>query len=329
MSKAKKACVGIDVAARTLVVACQSGDNWREGEFPNTSEGYKSLLRFLRKKARYIKVCMEATGTYHLEAAIALSQCDACEVMVLNPRAAKDFARAINTRAKTDRVDARTLAMFCERMPFVPWTPPARALLELRAIARRIDALARQAAAEKNRLHVAIGKIVANDIQVHIRHLDRRIALLTAQALSLIEEHHVLLRAFTLLTTIKGVGETSAIRILGEVCLLPEDMTGKQWVAHAGLDPRTFESGTSVRKSVRISKTGNPHLRRALYMPALAASRFDPAARHVRDILIERGLKPIQAIVAVMRRLLVAIRAILKSGHPYQSERFYHVTTLA
>jgi hypothetical protein len=64
-------------------------------------------------------------------------------------------------------------------------------------------------------------------------------------------------------------------------------------------------------------------------MPALAASRFDPAARHVRDTLIERGLKPIQAIVAVMRRLLVAIRAILKSGHPYQSERFHHVTTHA
>jgi len=327
MSKATLIRVGIDVAARSLSVACHVNGAWREGEFPNTPEGHKALWRFLRKRASSVRVCMEATGIYHLELAMALAGQDGCEVMVVNPRIAKDFARAANARAKTDRVDARMLALFCERMSFVRWRPPATELLELRAIARRMDDLAQQAAAEKNRLHAAMIRSVARDIEVNIRHLERRIQRLASQAMALIERHDALLRNFTLLTTIKGVAESSAIRILGEVMFLPEDMSGKQWVAHTGLDPRAFESGTSVRKKARISKTGNANLRRALFLPAMTAARFDPAAKRLRDTLVERGLKPIQAIVAIMRRLLLAIRAMLRDGLPFQSERFLQPTT--
>ena len=329
MSKANSVCVGIDVAAKTLAVACHANGAWREGEFPNTPEGHKTLWRFLRKQAHKIRVCMEATGIYHLEAAIVLAEQKGCEVMVVNPRVSKDFARAMNARAKTDRVDARMLALFCERMPFVRWQPPAKELLELRAISRRMDDLARQAAAEKNRLHAATIQSVARDIQVNIRHLERRIQRLAEQARHLIEHHDALLRGFTLLTTIKGVAETSAIRILGEVMLMPEGMSGKQWVAHAGLDPRSFESGASVRKKTQISKTGNANLRRALFLPAMSAVHFDPAAKRLRDTLIKRGLKPIQAIVAIMRRLLIAIRAMLRDGQPFQSDRFLQASTQA
>jgi|AMFO01.1.fsa_nt_gi Transposase and inactivated derivatives len=329
MSKANFVCVGMDVAAKTLAVACHANDAWREEEFPNTPEGHKTLWRFLRKQARRVRICMEATGIYHLEAAITLAEQKGCEVMVVNPRVSKDFARAMNARAKTDRVDARMLAMFCERMPFVRWQPPAKEVLELRAIGRRMDDLARQAAAEKNRLHATTIRSIARDIQVNIRHLERRIQYLGEQARRLIERHDTLLRGFTLLTSVKGVAETSAIRILGEVMLMPEGMSGKQWVAHAGLDPRSFESGASVRKKARISKTGNAHLRRALFLPAMSAARFDPGARNLRNILIKRGLKPIQAIIAIMRRLLLAIRAMLRDGQPFQSDRFLQASTHA
>ena len=329
MSKVHLACAGIDVAAKTLAVVCHANDAWRQGEFPNTPGGHRALWRFLRKQARQVRICIEATGIYHLEAAITLAGQDGCEVMVVNPRVAKDFARAMNARTKTDRVDARMLALFCERMPFVRWQPPAKEVLELRAIARRMDDLTQQAAAEKNRLHAAMVRSVAHDIEVNIRHLERRIQRLADQAKRLIEHHEPLLRGFTLLTTIKGVAEASAIRILGEVMLMPEGMSGKQWVAHAGLDPRAFESGTSVRKKTRISKTGNAHLRRALFLPAMSAARFDPGARNLRNTLVKRGLKPIQAIVAIMRRLLLAIRAMLRDGLPYQSERFLLIPTHA
>ncbi|TDJ28306.1 MAG: IS110 family transposase [Gammaproteobacteria bacterium] len=89
-------------------------------------------------------------------------------------------------------------------------------------------------------------------------------------------------------------------------------MTGRQWVAHAGLDPRAYESGTSAHKPRRISKAGNRFLRDALFFPALVASRNDPHVKAYYDKLIARGKKPMQVIVAIMRKLLLAIWGMLQ-----------------
>jgi len=106
--------------------------------------------------------------------------------------------------------------------------------------------------------------------------------------------------------------------------VLPTDMRAKQWVALAGLDPRQSISGTSVHKKPRLSKAGNRYLRLALFMPALSAARHD---RHVngyyRHLIEDRGLKKIQAVCAVMRKLLHAIHGMLKSRQPFDGSRFY------
>ena len=111
-----------------------------------------------------------------------------------------------------------------------------------------------------------------NDIEVNIRHLERRIELLSTEAVALVREHPVLQRAFEQLTSIPGIAAHSAVQLLPELLVLPEGMTVRQWVAHAGLDPRAHQSGTSVDKPARLSKVGNAHIRRALFMPALATS---------------------------------------------------------
>lgn len=127
----------------------------------------------------------------------------------------------------------------------------------------------------------------------------------------------------THLISIKGIARASAVQILGEISVLPPDMTVRQWVAHTGLDPRAFESGESVSKPARISRVGNEYLRSALFMPALVAVRYEPRVKAYYEALIARGKKPKQAVVAVMRRLLHSIYGMFKHGCDFDGELFY------
>ena len=113
---------------------------------------------------------------------------------------------------------------------------------------------------------------------------------------------------------------------MGELAILPTDMSARQWVAHAGIDPRQFKSGTSVDKPARISKMGNRRLRAALYMPALVAIQNEPNVRAFYEKLLARGKKPLQAITAVMRKLLHAIWGMLHYDCDFEGERFYRLS---
>ena len=104
-------------------------------------------------------------------------------------------------------------------------------------------------------------------------------------------------------------------------------MRAKQWDAMAGLDPRQHPSGSSVSKKPHLSKAGNRYLRIALYMPALSAARHDPNVRiFYRHLIDTRGLKKLQAVCAVMRKLLLAIHAMLRTNSPFNSRRFFPLT---
>ena len=113
------------------------------------------------------------------------------------------------------------------------------------------------------------------------------------------------------------------MRLLGELLVLPDDLTAPQWVAHAGLDPRPYESGTSIHRPRRISKVGNRHLRAALYMPALVAIQHEPNVKAFYSKLVSAGKKPMQAVVAVMRKLLHAIWGMLKHDQNFDGNKFF------
>ncbi|MGR9089818.1 MAG: transposase [Gammaproteobacteria bacterium] len=159
-----------------------------------------------------------------------------------------------------------------------------------------------------------------------MRHLQRRIDHLENAALELIERVPELKDKLKLLTSTTGIARKTGPRILAELLTLPEDMTGPQWVAHAGLDPRPYESGKSTHKPRRITKAGNRYLRDALYYPALVASRYDRNVKAFHDALIERGKKPLQAIVAIMRKLLLAIWGMFKNNESWNGEKFFRLT---
>jgi transposase len=325
----KFAWVGVDVSAKELVVALErSGGPLKESSFSNDGAGHRKLIQSLTRNGFRARVCVEATGVYHLDLCLALHGTQSIEVMVVNPRAAKDFHRAQLQRSKTDRVDARSLLEFLRRMDFVAWEPPRSEILHLRGLSRRIQALLVNRAQEKNRRH-ADGAVedtspaIGLSIERHITAIEEEMKILSQSALDLILADAQLAKRFAYLTSVKGIANASAITILAELAVLPADMTVRQWVAHAGIDPRCNESGSSVRGQVRISKVGNRHLRRALFLPAMVASQHEPQVKAYYQHLLERGKKPLQALVAVMRKLLHAIYGMFKNERDFDGAKFY------
>jgi transposase len=323
--------VGIDVSAKTFtsIVDCD-GERTEAFDLSNDAKGHRSLIKMITKKGRHARVVLEATGVYSLDLALALHRAKRIEVMVANPRVIGQFAGATLRRSKTDSLDANIIVEFAIRMDFEAWNPPEPHTFDLRAISRRIEGLIKMATQDKNRLHAAtsfdeMSEVVRNDIEVNIRHLERRVQRLREQARELIRLHADLDRAFLHITSVKGIAEAAAIQILAELSVLPADMDVRQWVAHAGLDPRVFQSGTSVNKPARISRQGNVHIRRALFMPALVAVQHEPNVKAFYEKLLGRGKTKMQANVAVMRKLLHAIHGMLKHDRDFEGEKFYAI----
>lgn len=322
--------IGIDVDSRNLVCRMRRNGETLPATFSNNAAGHRKLIRWATSQRHSARVCLEATGVYSLPLALALHQAPGIEVMVANPKAIKHFATAILQRGKTDAMDAACILQFLERMPFRPWAPPTKEMLEIQHISRRLVQLNNELTRERNRHQAALGlgswgRVVANDTAVNQRHLQRRIAALEQIALERIACVPELARKLDLLTSTTGIARKTGPRILAELATLPGDMTARQWVAHAGLDPRPYQSGSSTRKPARITKAGNRYLRDALYFPALVASRHDPNVKAYYDRLIARGKKPMQAIVAVMRKLLLAIWGMFKHNEPWNGHKFYQM----
>jgi len=326
-TKATQYC-GIDVSAASLAVAiiCE-GYPTEQRNFPNDTGGHKSLIAWLRKHKGHVRVSLEATGVYSFDLAVALNGASEVEVAVLNPKVANRFAQTIR-RSKTDAADAEVLAEYSRRMPFQPWVAPNSNSIRLRSLVRYIESLSSQSAQNQNRLHAAqrsavTPRCVIVDLKRAIASLESRIHSLRREAMMLVRQNELLYQRYLLLVSVPGIAQVSAIQLLAELCTLPSDLTVREWVAHSGLDPAHEMSGTSVKKASRISRAGNRHLRRALYMPALVASRCDPYLKAFFESLLARSKARLQALIAVARKLLHAVYGIFKSGNKYDGSKLF------
>jgi len=321
--------VGVDVDSQSLVCKIQrNGKDFPISIFANTPIGHRQFIKWATKYHKPARVCMEATGVYSLQFALALHQTQSIEVAVMNPKAIKHFATAYLQRGKTDALDAESILQYLLRMPFKEWQPPEEEYFEIQQISRRIVHLNTMLTRERNRHHAAdrmgsMGRIVANDAAVTMRHYERRIKVMESELIKLMESIPELSERLELIKSATGIADKAGPRILAELSMLPEDMSGPQWVAFAGLDPRPYESGTSTNKPRRITKAGNRYLREALYFPALVAIKLDPNVKAFYEKLVAKGKKPMQAIVAVMRKMLLAIWGMFKHKTPWNGEKFY------
>jgi transposase len=320
---------GIDVGKDSLdVVIRKKGKSHKCMTFNNTTAGHLAIIKYLHQH-NVSHIGIEATGYYHLDLALELDDAADVDVMIINPRASKNFAKAMMQRMKTDAIDAELLAQFVERMDFIKWKAPASHVFAIRACGRRLVSLNKEKAKSKNQLHAysrtkRTPQFVIDDVHLSIEQLENQIENLVLHALQLINESDQLKKRYERLISIKGVANRTAIKLLGELGVLAEDMLAKQWVAHAGLFPRVFESGSSVKKRATIGKIGNRYIREALYMGALSATRHDVNIRAFYLHMIEdNGLSKLQAICAVMRKMLLAMHGMLKEDKPFNGQRFY------
>jgi transposase len=319
---------GIDVSAVSLAVAVQQEDQLiEERDFANDSAGHRLLIAWLRKRKATVRVTLEATGIYSLDLSVALDAADGIELAVLTPKVANRFAQTLR-RSKTDAADAQMLAEYSRRMPFTAWCAPNRSELQIRTICRHIESLTVQHTRDQNRLNAALGSIstphcVVQDLKRTLASGERRILKLRREVMALVRSDESLRQRHELLISIPGIAQISAMQLLGELATLSPDMTVRQWVDHSGLDPAHEISGTSVRKQSRISRAGNRHLRRALYMPALVGSRCDPHMKAFYELLLSRHKARLQVLVAVARKLIHAIYGILRSKTPYDGSKLF------
>lgn len=319
---------GIDVSAATLAVAVVEQDQpVQQHEFANTAVGHRALIAWPGKRSPVARVSLESTGIYSVDLALALDAAPGIELAVLNPKAVHRFAQTLR-RSKTDPADAVALAEYSRRMPFTPWRAPSRSQLQLRALSRHIDTLTAEHTRTSNRLHAAQASSstpssILQDMKRSLVSLHKRILRLRRAAIALVRADPTLHQHFQLLTTIPGVAEISALQLLAETALLSPEMSVRQWVAHSGLDPAHQLSGTSVNKPSRISRAGNRHLRRVIYMPALVAIQHDPHIRAFYRQLLARHKAKMQALIAVARKLLHAIYGLFKTNTPYNGSKLF------
>jgi transposase len=322
--------IGVDIDSKYLVVKiCRADQTPTSAQFDNTDSGHRKFIEWATRGGRSARVCCEFTGVYGEQFALALHRAPRIEVMVVNPKAIRKFADALLSRGKSDAIDAGVILEYLRRMPFKAWQPPSDEVLEIQALSRRLLQLTVERTRERNHLHAAqrrgeLGRAITQDIAAHLAQLEQRIKTLRAAAMRLISAVPALQHCYERLISAAGVGAPTAIKLIGELMVLPADMQAAQWVAHAGLDPRPHESGTT-HKPRRISKAGNHYLREALYMPALVAIKHDANVKAFYSKLIAAGKKPLQAIVAVMRKLLQALWGMLKNDQTWNGEKFYRL----
>jgi transposase len=305
--------VGIDVAKATLEVAISG--RAKALAFANDEAGCAALLAEL-SSLRVGLVLFEATGGFELACATAL-QLAGLAVAVVNPRQARDFARAMGHLAKTDRIDAAVLADMARTLlargdlsKLVKPLPDAQQL-ELQGLVTRRRQLMAMKLAEDHRMKMP-GVRQRRSLNTIIKALDREIARVDKDLQAFVGAHHAELAA--LLDSVKGVGKATISTLLAEVPELGK-LSGREVSALVGVAPINRDSGTMRGK--RSIFGGRPDVRRVLFMAALVASRHNPVIKAFYQRLLATGKPKKVALVACMRKLLTILNAMVRSGKPW------------
>ena len=300
--------IGIDVAKAQLEFADRPSG--KRGAVPNDEDGIRALVGHCQ--AATLVVC-EATGGYEAPLVAALATAG-LPVVVANPRQVRDFAKATGQLAKTDAIDAQILALFAERVRPELRALPDEAVEALDALLTRRRQLVEMLVAERNRLLVA-RPTIRRDLQQHIRFLERRLREADDDLHTAVKASPVWRVKDDLLQSVPGVGRVVSLTLLAE---LPElgRLSHKALAALVGVAPLARDSGTLRGK--RLVYGGRAPVRAVLYMAALVAARRNPVIRAFYQRLRTAGKPAKVALTACMRKLLVILNAIARSGTPWQ-----------
>lgn len=330
--------VGIDVAKAAFVTAMwdRTGNSGQAlGTFDNTDEGCQALAKRLEHEqaacgAGAIHITVEPTAGYEARL-VYFAHRRGWRVSVVNPEHARDWARSLGQRAKTDELDALALARLTTERQLRLWTPPHDAVAELDSLLSRLTDLKQLIQQERNRLHSfsqrpTTAPRTLQSVQAVLAVAEAEQADIEHAINDVLKRHPPMREHAQRLDDIPGVGKKTIPPLL--LALLHFDHltagqgTAKQLTAFVGFDPVKHTSGTSVHKPACISKHGNPALRAALFMAALGGIRGHNPIRQFYDALVARGKRKMVALVACAHKILTWAWAIFKSAQPFDPSRF-------
>lgn len=322
--------LGIDISKAKFDVHLIGEQQTWSGQFSNTGQGFRQLNKWLKKrKVDQLHACMEATGSYG-EALTYFLHEQEYKVSVVNPKIIKHYGHSKMRRNKTDELDARLIARYCQKESPRAWQPPTEAQRTLKALTRRLEALQTDRAREKTRLKAKTHPdMVRESIEESIAFYDQQIEKLATQIQDHIDNNpEELKEKHQLLTSIPGIGDKTAAIFLGELPNIQLFKSSKQVTAFAGLTPKQLQSGQAHHYG-GIYKLGSRRLRNALYFPALTGKVHNPILRDMAKRLAERGITGMSAVAALMRKLLQLVYGILKSERPFDPDYVVNVQVTA
>jgi transposase len=316
-----KTILGIDIAKRKFDVALLINNKFKTKVFQNNLTGFEALLEWLKKQSiDQIHACLEATGCYGHALATYLFN-EHFLVSVVNPARIKAFAQSQLARNKTDKLDAKLIAQFCQLMKPTSWQPLPAATQTLHALVRRREALLNLQRQEANRI-IEADIAIKPSIEAVLNTINEQIKLIEQTIEKHINNHPNLREQRDLLLTINGIGKKTANLILASVPDVSQFKHAKQLAAYAGLNPQQHQSGSSVQGRTHLSKIGHSRLRKGLYFPAITAAKYNPVIQAFSAKLRQAGKTPMCIIAASMRKLIHIIFGVLKSGKPFDANFF-------
>jgi transposase len=313
---------GVDISKDVFDVMSSTG---AYAQYPNGLKGFGQLSKKLPKGSL---VVMEATGYYHYRLAQYLYGQGHC-VSVVNPLSVKRFIQMKLSKVKTDKSDAKAICEYAQVNEVPLYTAKNKDQAECLQLLRLMDTYLKHSTAIKNKLHGerTLGipsKTVYRSLSRSLKSLQKEICLLEARLLSLVKEHQQ--RQLTLLKSIPGMGNKTAMVLLVLTDGFTKFENAGQLCCYAGITPTIRESGSSVRGRSRISKVGNRKLRNLLFLCSFSACKHNKACREIYERITSKGKSKKLALIAVSNKLLKQSFAIAKSGLPYDEKYVSRLT---
>jgi len=305
--------VGIDMSKSSFSVCFSIEDDGRiivikkTGKFSNTAKGFAKFVIWV-EKMRKEGIPLFFTFDYH--------------VSVELPNKAKAYAKSLNVKTKTDKVDAKILAQMGLERRLARWIPASTQMYELKKECRERIRLVEFRTALKNQIHAEKHSAKPNEkmlcrSQETIALLNKQISQIEKDARKRVNKDKELKEKIDNICQVKGLGFISVLTVIAETNGFVLFTNGKQLTSYSGYDIVQRESGSSINGKNRISKKGNSYIRGILYMPALAAIRYNEEFKNLYERVFERTRISKKGNVAVQRKLLLLIYTLFTKNEPY------------
>jgi transposase len=325
-----KQTVGIDVSYKTFDARFGTINTQQQitlspsKSFKNSLAGFKLFLRWLKKYILSDDIplvfVMEATGVYYEQLAHFLFQ-HKYQVAVILPNKIRNYAKSLESKSKTDPLDAAVITRFGLERLLTLWNPPSENMKTLRDLCREYHCLKANCTQIKNQLHALKSSFKPHRESFKrktllLKFLQRQIVLIQKELRALVKTEPDLAQRLKNIKTAKGLGDMTILTVLSETRCFELVSNQKQLTSYAGLDIVFNDSGLKKGRT-SISKKGNTFIRKALFMPALSACRANPQMKQLYQRLVSKGKNKKLAIIAVARKLLLLIYTLWKSNSPY------------